>query len=162
MDSIDDIFTPHQKENPPYIDITLYKEVNRVDLKNLPEGTRVLFSGLHPASNYLVEVLGTPELGLKRDVKLWYLGSGSFNSFGAVCLIGPQSGCLKTKAKNLYSFTINNRIQRKPDDEGILELGKQYMLPTFGWDYKKELYADTNNIRLEAYTKIKVPTELKE
>lgn len=163
MTNLEDLFIPCQGEAKPKIDETSYEEARRVDLKNLPEGTIVLFSGKHPASNYIVEVLGSPSLGPERDVKLWYVGSGRLTLFGnPACFIGPQSGCLKTKAKNLQSFTMEDCRERKPFAEGILEVNKQYTLPTFGWNEEKELYVKPYGSRIEAYTQIRVPKGLKE
>ncbi len=148
-------YIPCQLEPAPSIDQTLYKEVDRVNLQNLPEGTIVLFKGLHPASNYVIQVLGS-NIDIEREVKLWYVGTS-----GPACFIGPKSGCFKTRAKNLASFTIGELFD-KQDLEGVIKRGEQYQLPEFVWNPEGILSIHPRNFRLEAYTKIRIPTGLDE
>ncbi len=160
MATLDDyIFTPCQGENAPIIDETKYTEVNRVDLKTLPEDTIVTFSGAHPASNYMIQVLGTPQE--EREIKIWYSGSNAVAWWGPICHVGPGSGCLKTKAKNLESFTIEEIAKKEKSKKGILELKKNYTIIEFAWDDQNQLYPKyEGGQRLEYYTSIKIPKEL--
>ncbi len=154
MVNIED-YIPCQLEPAPLINQTLYKEVDRVNLQNLPEGTIVLFKGIHPASNYVIQVLGS-NTDIEREVKLWYVGTS-----GLACFIGPQSGCFKTKAKNLASFTIDEMFDKKIL-ECVIKRGGQYLLPEFAWNREGILFPHPRNVRLEAYTKLRILTELDE
>ncbi len=162
-DKIED-YIPCQGEQAPQIDQTRYKEVDTVNLYNLPQGTIVLFKGTHPASNYIIEVLGSSQLNSEQEVKLWYVGSDGLTKFGTpACFIGPGTGCLKTKAKNLASFKLGRELFRdKKTSEGILKKREEYLLPLFSWKENKELYANYRESRIETYTKIRIPTELRE
>lgn len=149
-------YLPCQGENTPKIDDALYREVDRVDLQYLPEGTIVLFKGIHPASNYVIEVLG-PTTDPERKVKLWYAGTS-----GPACFIGPKSGCFITQASNLASTSLENIVCNKRPSECILEREGQYVLPLFCWDQEGKLYPNYMQSRIEAYMKIRIPINLKE
>ena len=69
-------FKPIQEIEPPDLDHMIRTEVARVDLGILPEDSLVAFSGLHTASNYVINVLDSHDLGNRRKVNLWYVGSG--------------------------------------------------------------------------------------
>jgi len=145
-----EVFRAVQDKESPTLDEKLYTEAQRVDLKELPEGSLVSFSGVHPASNYVIEILDPLELGGKRNVNIWYIGSDGFDVLGTpACFIGPKSGCLQTEARMLHSVDTNYE-----GEEGVLEVGKQYGLPEFKWNRDNKLYADRLNMRIEHYTRI--------
>lgn len=151
--NIDDLFTPCQREPAPTIDQTLYTDVPEVDLQDLEPGTIVQFKGTHPCSNYVVEILGAKS-DSERNIKIWYVGSATS------CFIGPQSGCLKTKAKNLGTFILENVNLRNRTKNCILKTREEYMLPLYRWNEKGEVYPDYRDTRIETCTKIKILTEV--
>lgn len=148
--NLEEIFKPCQGEKSPQLDGICFENVQKVELGTLPEDALVCFSGCHPASNYILRVLDSPELGNQREVKLWYVGGEGRDAMGnPACFTGPGKGCLITKAENIFSI---------PNQKGILEIGKQYALPTFRWDSKENLYVINHfsEVRTETYTKIQL------
>jgi len=150
-------FKPIQEIEPPDLDHMIRTEVARVDLGILPEDSLVAFSGLHTASNYVINVLDSHDLGNRRKVNLWYVGSGELTALGThACFIGPGRGCLQTEARRICSVDLRKGLNHV--EEGVLEVGKQYCLPTFRW-YDGELSADIINSRIETYTRIELITD---
>ncbi|MBT6774320.1 hypothetical protein HOA91_03025 [Candidatus Woesearchaeota archaeon] len=149
-----EVYTPIQGKEAPTLDEKLYQEVDQIDLKILQEGTIVSFSGKHPASQYIVEVLGTP--GDEREVDIWYIGSFEISEttgYPACFLPNKPPGCLRTKIENIYSIKIAEELEFTP---GVMIKHQNYGLPEFCWEGNR-IYADSDQTRTEPYMKILAP-----
>ena len=138
-------FTAIQELEHPSLEDVVLVEIPRVDLKTLPEGSLATFRGNHPASNYLIQVLGSPELGDQREVNLWYLATTRLTLFGnPASLYCPGKGCFRSKAEAF-----------RP--EGVLAVGQIYSLPNFKWGDDGELVVSNPvDTRVETYTRVAV------
>jgi len=146
---VSELFVP-KGEKAPKVDGSLYELIGRVDLTTLGEGTLVFFSGRHPASNYALKVLGEPEEGLQRKVRIWYLATAGISS-----MFGPGEGCLETRAMNIQLFDPFS--PGGLGKQGILETNKSYSLPTFGKDVEeKVVWNRGSGFRIEPYTQIRI------
>jgi hypothetical protein len=148
-----EIFIPIQGKEAPTLDERLYHEVERIDLKVLEEGTFIAFSGIHPASNYIVEALDKP--GNEREVDIWYVGTEELNAAGYPACVLPDKppGCLRTKAENICSIKALKDIKKLESTDGVMIKHQNYWLPEFCWEGDR-IYADSEQTRTEPYIRI--------
>jgi hypothetical protein len=147
-------FTPIQERTAPTLEDSLYHEVERVDLKELPQGTIVAFSGLHLALHYVVEALGNS--GEEREIDIWYIGSDAISEttgYPACTYPIKPPGCLRTKIENIYSIKIAEELEFT---SGVMIKHQNYALPEFCWE-KNRIYANSDQTRTEPYMKILAP-----
>lgn len=114
---------------------------DRVELQELPVGTVVQFYGSHPDSKYIGLIVGTDD---HKQIKVWLKGRGN----GAV--------------GNLDAIvSLNFGDCPNPLEEGVMELGRNYVIPYFLYGRDDNLILQTTNRRIEHYTKIFVlkPTD---
>lgn len=146
-----------QGETPPDIPKRFFKTVTSISLNTLSKGSLVKFSGIHPASNYILRIL-------ERDskMKLWYLGGGGFTLGGLpACFTGPGMGCIQVNTNFIGSFSLADKNYGSLIEgefygkKGFLEIGKNYFIPHFNWDDERKLYINSLP-RTEPYKKIEV------
>ncbi|MBW2990195.1 hypothetical protein KY348_00650 [Candidatus Woesearchaeota archaeon] len=129
--------SPDRIDAPYGIEVKGVETPDRVELKELPLGTVVQFYGLHPDSKYICLIAGTEE---HKQIKVWLKGRGN----GAV--------------GDLEAITsVDYRAPReKAVEEGVMEIRKNYFMPTFEYDENDNLTLRGGgaNSRFEPYTKI--------
>ena len=112
------------------------KEVQRIDLRELPLDAVLQFRGIHPDAAYICKVVG-PESS--RQIKIWYKGRG---------------GCAVTSIDTIGSW---DDYWKKHG--GIMEVDAQYMIPYFEYDRDRNLRLNFGEGRIESYTQILVKTD---
>ena len=109
------------------------EKVQRLDLRQLELGSFIEFSGVHPGSNYIVLLIGSEN---DRRIKLW----------------------LKGYSQNGVTGTIDDLISINPEglhtERGVLEVKKNYILPTFYHDRNGFVFPSHQDDRCEPYTAI--------
>ena len=112
------------------------KEVQRIDLRELPLDTVLQFHGIHSDATYICKVVG-PESS--RQIKIWYKG---------------RDGCAVTSIDTIGSWDDDWKKQ-----EGIMKVYAQYMIPYFEYDRDRNLRLNFGEGRIESYTQILVKTD---
>jgi len=109
----------------------------RIDLRETQIGSVIQFYGIHPDSKYNCLLSGTED---ERKIKIWLKGRGN-GAIGSIDLMISQS------------------FRESTLEKGVLELGKNYLLPTFWYDSKNNLaLSDFMNYRTEPYRELFVLT----
>ena len=105
----------------------------RADLRELPLDTIIQFYGIHPDSVYICQLTGTDT---ERKIKIWFKGRAN-------CAIGSIDTMIAMKGAAGFDGA----------ERGIMEVGKNYVLPHFYYDEHRHLTLNYQ-VRTEVYTKI--------
>ena len=103
-------FKPFPEYSQPKFSITRAVEHRRVDLRELPLDSLVQFYGTNPASVYIAKLCGDEE---GKKIKIWW------GDHIANCIMGPVDEIVSFE-KGMINL-----------EEGVMELGKNYFMPTF-------------------------------
>lgn len=122
----------------PAFENTMATSVTRVNLREVPLETVILFCGFHPDSWYLAQVVGPNS---ERQVKLWHKENGK-------AVIGSIDAIISFR--NIQDF-LNKTVER-----GVMEVGKQYILPYFSHTIED----GTSKVVLEGSRRIEYYTEI--
>jgi len=128
-------FATFPEYGAPLIDREKAETPHRVDLRGLPLDTIVEFHGKHPVSRYIAK-LTEDESG--RKIKIWL-------NREANCAIGPIDSVVSLE---IPSFAVQ---------KGVMEIGKNYVMPNFNYRREGEhlvLTLNFYNARTESYTKL--------
>ncbi|MBI4439824.1 hypothetical protein HY638_02530 [Candidatus Woesearchaeota archaeon] len=106
----------------------------RVELCGLPLGTVIQFHGAHPDSKYLCLIAGTES---HKQIKIWLKGRGN----GA---IGDLDAIVSRDLGAAQSIP----------ETGVMQIGRNYFMPTFSYDSEGNLTLEYHNVRTEPYSKI--------
>ena len=137
-------FVSFPDRNAPAFDYANAREVQRVDLREIPLESVIEFWGVHTISIYLCKVTeAAPE---DRKIKIW------FNRL-ANCAVGSIDSILSIDLKkNQPGADEATFVER-----AVMEVGKLYMMPTFDHPWHDGRYSTVLNhsaSRGEGYTRI--------
>jgi len=128
------------ERSPPPIDrVEDVEHPKRLDLREISIGSVVQFHGEHPDSIYICRLSGSES---DRKIKIWLKGRGN----GA---IGSIDALRSRHSMRQWPWIV---------EKGVLEIGKNYVIPTFKYDKDDNLFLDHLGSRTEPYSKIFVLT----
>lgn len=132
-------YTPFEPSEglAPEFDVSKAEEVERVDLREVPLETLLRFHGNHTDSWYIVQVTGSEQ---DRKAKIWHKARAN-------AAIAPIDSIL--------TYADISELTAGHVERGIMEVGKNYILPNFGYD-SEGVTLKTDRPRSEGYTKILV------
>ena len=129
------LLTPYPDWNVPRLDLTIARNVQRVELAQIPLESIIQFKGFHPASRYRCKIT---DIEGERMIKIWL-------NLTSQCVIGPIRNIV---AEDM----INRRVEL-----AVMEVDKNYVMPYFKYpsgNEKNETVLDYSQARTEPYTSI--------
>lgn len=131
-------FTPVYGDSKakPVFDSARAREVDELDLRKaeqVPLGSIIRFTGIHPASCYLAKIVGND---CNRMVRLWWEGNDE----------------MAAEASIVELASLNVPTAR--EDRGVLRVGEAYTLPYFEDRDGKRGLRPPDDGRLEVYQEI--------
>lgn len=137
------LLAPFPDWNYPLMTMAAAREVSRVDLREVPLESMILFTGTHSVSAYMCRIE-------------WYEGERKIKIWSR-----PDVNCVIGSIDLIESNYYDENLGKEMTEKAVMEINKGYSMPYFRSEMKegvRNVIVDYSRGRVEGYTSIFLQT----